>query len=208
MRVVVRWAVVPPFRICQAMMMQKQETFPSAFPLCKAGNNHSSTSVEGADAEEEFEGEESQLDSSRKYTKNSTLVCEMRGPIRGTEKVVSMWTIEDIILLVWSRFGTPNGGSLVNILSFAPWLTILKSIPKSLGPRDLSLPIYKRMVFFTILRLAMSDREINNKLIKQKSWWNMNWKWFVPVGGILLLLAARVCPVYVFVELNSGTSLL
>ncbi|QXP59004.1 cytochrome c oxidase assembly factor Coa1 family protein [Olleya sp. HaHaR_3_96] len=29
---------------------------------------------------------------------------------------------------------------------------------------------------------------MNNELIKHKSWWNRNWKWFVPVSGILLII--------------------
>ena len=29
---------------------------------------------------------------------------------------------------------------------------------------------------------------MNNELIEQKSWWKMNWKWFVPVSGILLII--------------------
>ncbi|SRX56136.1 cytochrome c oxidase assembly factor Coa1 family protein [Aequorivita sp. CIP111184] len=29
---------------------------------------------------------------------------------------------------------------------------------------------------------------MNNELIKQKSWWKMNWKWFVPASGILLII--------------------
>ena len=33
---------------------------------------------------------------------------------------------------------------------------------------------------------------MNNELIKQKSWWNRNWKWFVPVSGILLILAILI----------------
>ncbi|MFH6768802.1 cytochrome c oxidase assembly factor Coa1 family protein [Gaetbulibacter aquiaggeris] len=31
-----------------------------------------------------------------------------------------------------------------------------------------------------------------NELIKQKSWWNRNWKWFVPVSVILLILAVLI----------------
>ncbi len=29
---------------------------------------------------------------------------------------------------------------------------------------------------------------MSNELIEQKSWWKRNWKWFVPVSGILLIL--------------------
>lgn len=28
---------------------------------------------------------------------------------------------------------------------------------------------------------------MNNELIKQKSWWKRNWKWVVPVSGIILI---------------------
>ncbi|MGV8815798.1 MAG: cytochrome c oxidase assembly factor Coa1 family protein [Gelidibacter sp.] len=28
---------------------------------------------------------------------------------------------------------------------------------------------------------------MNNELIEQKSWWKRNWKWLVPVGGIILI---------------------
>ena len=33
---------------------------------------------------------------------------------------------------------------------------------------------------------------MNNELIKQKSWWNRNWKWLVPVSGILLIFAILI----------------
>jgi predicted negative regulator of RcsB-dependent stress response len=29
---------------------------------------------------------------------------------------------------------------------------------------------------------------MNNELIEQKSWWKRNWKWFVPLSGILLII--------------------
>ena len=29
---------------------------------------------------------------------------------------------------------------------------------------------------------------MNNELIEQKKWWKRNWKWFVPVCGILLII--------------------
>lgn len=29
---------------------------------------------------------------------------------------------------------------------------------------------------------------MNNALIKQKSWWKRNWKWFVPLCGIVLII--------------------
>ena len=29
---------------------------------------------------------------------------------------------------------------------------------------------------------------MNNELIEQKSWWKRNWKWFVSVCGILLII--------------------
>ncbi len=29
---------------------------------------------------------------------------------------------------------------------------------------------------------------MNNELIKQRSWWKKNWKWLVPVSGIILIL--------------------
>ena len=29
--------------------------------------------------------------------------------------------------------------------------------------------------------------KMNNELIEQKSWWKRNWKWFVPVCGIILI---------------------
>ena len=28
---------------------------------------------------------------------------------------------------------------------------------------------------------------MNNELIKQKSWWKMNWKWFVPICGMIVI---------------------
>jgi len=28
---------------------------------------------------------------------------------------------------------------------------------------------------------------MNNDLIKQRSWWKRNWKWFVPVTGMILI---------------------
>lgn len=28
---------------------------------------------------------------------------------------------------------------------------------------------------------------MNNELIKPKSWWNRNWKWFVPIIGLVLI---------------------
>ena len=28
---------------------------------------------------------------------------------------------------------------------------------------------------------------MNNELIEQKSWWNQNWKWLIPVSGIILI---------------------
>ena len=31
---------------------------------------------------------------------------------------------------------------------------------------------------------------MNNKLIEQKSWWGCNWKWLVPISGIILILIA------------------
>ena len=33
---------------------------------------------------------------------------------------------------------------------------------------------------------------MNNELIKQKSWWKRNWKWLVPVSGILLIIAILI----------------
>ena len=33
---------------------------------------------------------------------------------------------------------------------------------------------------------------MNNELIKQKSWWNRNWKWLVPVSGMLLIFAILI----------------
>jgi hypothetical protein len=29
---------------------------------------------------------------------------------------------------------------------------------------------------------------MNNELIEQKSWWKKNWKWFIPVSGLLLII--------------------
>ena len=29
---------------------------------------------------------------------------------------------------------------------------------------------------------------MNNELIKPKSWWNKNWKWLVPISGLVLVL--------------------
>ncbi|WP_121666195.1 cytochrome c oxidase assembly factor Coa1 family protein [Mesonia aquimarina] len=29
---------------------------------------------------------------------------------------------------------------------------------------------------------------MNNELIEHKSWWKRNWKWFVPVSGIVLII--------------------
>ena len=31
---------------------------------------------------------------------------------------------------------------------------------------------------------------MNNELIEQKSWWKKNWKWLIPVSGILMILIA------------------
>ena len=31
---------------------------------------------------------------------------------------------------------------------------------------------------------------MNNDLIEQKSWWKKNWKWFVPLSGISIILIA------------------
>ncbi len=31
---------------------------------------------------------------------------------------------------------------------------------------------------------------MNNELIKQKSWWKRNWKWFVPLSVILVLIVS------------------
>lgn len=28
---------------------------------------------------------------------------------------------------------------------------------------------------------------MNNELIKPKSWWNRNWKWFAPISGLILI---------------------
>src|SRR5690606_2994344 len=28
---------------------------------------------------------------------------------------------------------------------------------------------------------------MNNELIEQKSWWKRNWKWFIPICGIVLI---------------------
>jgi hypothetical protein len=28
---------------------------------------------------------------------------------------------------------------------------------------------------------------MDNELVKQKSWWKSNWKWFIPISGILLI---------------------
>ena len=28
---------------------------------------------------------------------------------------------------------------------------------------------------------------MNNELIEQKSWWKQNWKWFVPISGVILI---------------------
>ena len=33
---------------------------------------------------------------------------------------------------------------------------------------------------------------MNNELMKQKSWWNRNWKWFIPVSAIALILTILV----------------
>ncbi|MFB9053927.1 cytochrome c oxidase assembly factor Coa1 family protein [Formosa undariae] len=37
---------------------------------------------------------------------------------------------------------------------------------------------------------------MNNDLIEQKSWWQLNWKWFVPVVGMLLF--------FIFLLFSSG----
>ena len=29
--------------------------------------------------------------------------------------------------------------------------------------------------------------EMNNELIEQKSWWKRNWKWLVPISGIMII---------------------
>lgn len=36
----------------------------------------------------------------------------------------------------------------------------------------------------------LSYNKMNNEISKQKSWWKKNWKWFVPVCGVILLLIA------------------
>ena len=33
---------------------------------------------------------------------------------------------------------------------------------------------------------------MNNELIKQKNWWNNNWKWFIPMSVISLILAVFI----------------
>ncbi|AFU68230.1 hypothetical protein P700755_001296 [Psychroflexus torquis ATCC 700755] len=38
---------------------------------------------------------------------------------------------------------------------------------------------------------------MNNELIEQKSWWKKNWKWFIPVSGLLLL----ICSVFISSEI-------
>ena len=40
---------------------------------------------------------------------------------------------------------------------------------------------------------------MNNELIKQKSWWKKNWKWFITISGLVLIIIS------VFISSGMGT---
>jgi hypothetical protein len=40
--------------------------------------------------------------------------------------------------------------------------------------------------FGGIFKVIPKNNKMNNELIEQKSWWKRNWKWLVPVSGIVL----------------------